>query len=38
MEMLSFRSESKRPQFLENCEDVFISGGPPQEMPELLAM
>jgi hypothetical protein len=37
-EMLSFRSELEWPQFLEHRDDVFISDGPPQVIPELSAM
>jgi hypothetical protein len=37
-EMLSIQSEHGRPQFLGNCDDMFISGGPQQVIPELLVM
>jgi hypothetical protein len=37
-EMLSLQSEHERPQFLGNCDDMFISGGPQQVIPELSAM
>jgi hypothetical protein len=37
-EMLSFQSEHERPQFLGNGDDMFISGGSQQVVPELLVM
>jgi hypothetical protein len=36
--MLSFQSEHETPQFLGNCDDMVISGGPQPVIPELSAM